>query len=125
MLGGRGWEDGEVSVWLKAAEDDCPWWPRAAQGCGAAGEVAVWIDAGVGALTSRGKAIAGRMEGGRRAEGFSRSARGPAARGEEPISRRFSCLLRGTRSAASKALAGPGVGSWVRAPGVLGKKKGW
>ena len=51
MLGGRGCEDGEVTVWMKAADDDCTGWPIDAQTCGAEGDAAVWIDAGVGALT--------------------------------------------------------------------------
>ena len=51
MLGGRGCEDGDISVWMKAADDECTGWPIDAQACGAEGDAAVGIDAGVGALT--------------------------------------------------------------------------
>ena len=51
MLGGRGSEDGEVTVWMEAADDFCTGRPVDAQACGAEGDTAVGIDAGAGALT--------------------------------------------------------------------------
>ena len=47
VLGGRSSEDGEVTVWMKAADDDGTWWSLDAQACGAEGDASVWIDAGV------------------------------------------------------------------------------
>ena len=47
MLGGRGCEDGAVTVWMKAADDDGTGGAIDAQACGAEGDPAVWIDAGV------------------------------------------------------------------------------
>ena len=50
ILCGRGSEDGEVPVWMKAADDFGTWRPLDAQARSAECDAAVWVDACAGAL---------------------------------------------------------------------------